>query len=93
MFFAPPLFFVLLSMPFLHAKQIEVFAFIETKEVRADPSLAAGHVAGPCHFMRHGWLRCFFISILLCFLGWIPAVIFNIGIAIHYFKCMCRNGW
>lgn len=90
--FAPPLLFFLLSMPFLHAKNLHLFDFIETQQVKADPS-DEGHVNGPCHFMRYGWVRCFLISLLLCCLGWIPAVIFDIGFVVHYGVCMCRHGF
>lgn len=90
--FTPPLLFYIASLPAFTApsrieKSIDPFEWIDGKqEMRADPT-TDGHVSGR-RFPSQGWVRCVFISLILCFLGWIPAILFDFLFICWYIRFM-----
>lgn len=91
-FFMPPVLFLLLSLPYLHADKLKLFEWISPKMIRAD-NTGTGHVHDPWRHVKSGWFRCFLISLGLTCLGWFPGVIFDICFIVFYFAQMCREGW
>jgi uncharacterized membrane protein YqaE (UPF0057 family) len=83
---------------FVRGEENGVFEMFEKKIERADPS-NSGHYE-PCELLskffsfflksKRGWVRCFFISCILCLFGWFPSVIFGHFMCFyHIYRLTC----
>jgi hypothetical protein len=91
--FIPPFFIFTLALPFMRAHELETFHFADRRILHLADMSEDGHVPDPCNNWKRGWMRCVVLSCLLCLLGWIPAIIFNIAIVVHWVRKVREHGW
>jgi len=74
-------------------QDVGTWSFLERADLyaRADTS-NQGHEEEAFFVCKKGWFRAFLIGLLLCLLGWIPGILWSIGITIYAIYRLFKHG-